>query len=126
MNWPKFKEGREPHTAVIDFDGVLAESHWPDNRIGQPIQRGLDAVMHYFDQDLEVVIHTSRPETHKPMILAWLKEVGISPAIHDVICGKPRGFVYIDDKAFNPWTAGAAVGGDGKDWDEPEIWEAME
>lgn len=102
MNLPPHAGGLEPPTAVIDFDGTLSESYWPLNTPGPAIQSGVDAILHYRRLGLEIVIHTARPESHAPLIWQWLRDHGLDRDVHDVICGKPRGFVYIDDRAFNP------------------------
>ena len=96
-------------TVVIDFDGTIAESTWPSNEIGAPIQSGVAAVLHYFELGNEIVIHTARPESHAGLIWRWLRDNGLNGVVHDVVTGKPRGWVYIDDRAWNPTTPAAPV-----------------
>jgi len=88
---------------VIDFDGVLAEGVWPENRIGKPIGQGIAILIFYAAQGREVVVYTARPESHKERILAWLRMAGLQDKVYDVVCGKPVADLYVDDKAWNPW-----------------------
>lgn len=89
-------------TVVIDFDGTIAESRWPSNEIGKPIETGVEAIIHYHGLGNEVIIYTSRPPSHSGLIWRWLTDHGLNSVIHDVVCGKPRGWVYIDDRAWQP------------------------
>lgn len=105
-------------TVVIDFDNTVAESLWPSNEIGKPIEVGVEAIIHYHGLGNEVVIYTARPASHSGSIWRWLTNQGLNSAIHDVVCGKPRGWIYIDDRAWNPFEGddGVAVSpGDGHD-----------
>lgn len=115
MSWPA-KEPRHVGmaTVVIDFDGTLAQSNWPSNEIGDPIATGVEALIYYYQQGNEIVIHTARPASHAALIWRWLTDHHLNHVVHDVVCGKPRGWLYIDDNAFNPFARAAVE-------EEPEV-----
>jgi hypothetical protein len=100
LNYPEPIEGLP--IVAIDFDGVLAENIWPDPAIGRPIKSGIAMVLHYAEQGNEVLVYTARPESHKPRILKWLEMVGLHNDVYDVICGKIRAGLMIDDRCWNP------------------------
>lgn len=102
MNYPEPVEGLP--IVCMDFDGVLAKDTWPSPFLGEPIPSGIEAVVHYSTGGNEVVIYTARPESHKARIWAWLDDVGLAGAVYDVVCGKPRAGLYVDDRAWNPVT----------------------
>lgn len=84
---------------AFDFDGTLAEGTWPSPTIGAPIAEGLNLLRKYADDGYEVIIHTARPKAHEAMIWGWLDALKLGTVVYDVICGKPRADIYIDDKA---------------------------
>jgi len=88
---------------LIDLDGVLAEDTYPSPVIGDPIWAGLDLVEDFFKAGYEVVIHTARPVSHLPRIREWLEKYSLADTIYDIVCDKPQGWVYVDDRAWNPW-----------------------
>lgn len=96
----------EPHPKMervaFDFDGILAENTWPSPAIGEPIQDGIDLLLHYHAQGLEIVIYTARPQSHEKRIWWWLEWYGLHEKVYDVVCGKPVAGLYIDDRAWNP------------------------
>ncbi len=87
----------------IDLDGVLAQNTWPSPDVGRAIPEGLAALEHYWEKGYEIIVFTARPESHAPKIWSWLKHYDIEFMVYDVVCGKPRAGLYIDDRAWNPW-----------------------
>ena len=85
---------------VFDFDGVLAEPMWPAPQIGAPIKEGLKLLHEYHRLGFQITIHTSRPESHKASIWQFLARVGASTAVYDIVCNKPLGVLYVDDRAL--------------------------
>jgi hypothetical protein len=61
-------------------------------------------VKYYHSQGLEVVIYTARPWSDHADIIAWLHKHNLYNYISQVVCGKPLAGIYIDDRAYNPWT----------------------
>jgi hypothetical protein len=100
VTYPKPVDGLP--IVIIDFDGVLAENIWPNPGIGAPIKKGISMVIHYAKAGNEIIVHTSRPHSHAQRIWGWLTQVGLSTHVYDVVCGKPRGGLYVDDRAWNP------------------------
>lgn len=88
--------------AIFDLDGTLAEVTWPSNHVGAPIQEGIELLLYYAEKGNGVIIHTARPQSHESRIWKWLEELGLQNAVFNVVCGKPLGGIYIDDRAFRP------------------------
>lgn len=118
----------------FDLDGTLAEDTWPSPHIGDPIPEGVEALIHYSEEGYAIYIHTARPESHEPAIARWLQAHGIADVVYDIRCGKPIADLYVDDRAWKPpWVAEAKkvkeparFSAAGVEWEEPEIWEAVE
>lgn len=91
----------ESKAIAIDLDGTLAKPTYPSPEIGEPIQKMVDAVLEYHALGHELFIFTSRPESHRYDIEAWLREHGLDRVFYDVVCGKPRASLYIDDRAIS-------------------------
>lgn len=85
----------------MDLDGTLAKSVWtPENDnadIGDPIPTGVRKAATLVRAGLQVVIWTSRPWGHHPMIKAWSKE-HLPFEVKQIVCGKPLFKAYIDDR----------------------------
>ena len=96
--WPT--DGKLP--VVFDLDGTLSEPTWPSNHVGPPIQDGIELLLEYSSRGYAIVIHTARPVSHEARIWGWLVEVGLQNVVFNVICGKPLGAMYVDDKSFRP------------------------
>jgi hypothetical protein len=84
----------------FDFDGVLAEETWPNPVIGKPIAEGLELLHGYASKGYGLIIHTARPASHAPAIWTWLQAQHVKHLVHDVVTGKPRANLYIDDRGF--------------------------
>lgn len=91
------------HRVLIDLDGTLAQDTWPQVRVGEPIPEGVEILKHYAKQGFEVCIYTARPRSHWSVIHKWLCLHGLDEMVYDVICEKPTGWLFIDDRAWNPW-----------------------
>lgn len=93
----------ELKTAIIDLDGTLAESTWHPEQtrsvVGDPIEHGVNQLTKLYLDGYRIVVYTSRAWADHDMIVAWLITNEIP--FHQVICGKPLGTVYVDDKAVN-------------------------
>jgi hypothetical protein len=97
---PSPTDGRLP--IVFDLDETLAEGTWPSNHIGAPISEGIELMLHYSEQGYAIVIHTARPVSHEARIWRWLEDLGLSNVVFNVVCGKPLGCLYVDDRSFRP------------------------
>lgn len=97
---PTPTDGKLP--VVFDLDGTLAEATWPSNHIGNRIQAGIELLLEYSSRGYAIVIHTARPASHEGRIWGWLLEQGLQNVVFNVVCGKPLGCLYIDDRAFRP------------------------
>lgn len=96
--WPT--DGKLP--VVFDLDGTLAEATWPSNHVGAPIQEGVELLLEYASRGYAIVIHTARPPSHEGRIWEWLREIGLGNVVFNVVCGKPLGCMYVDDRSFRP------------------------
>jgi hypothetical protein len=80
----------------IDFDGVLAESIWPEPGIGDAINEGFKAALEYERQGKQIIVYTSRHWSDYEDIVDWLFLRGCT---WPVVCGKVLASVYLDDRA---------------------------
>lgn len=83
----------------IDFDGVLAESVWPDYGIGEPIDKNLEKLEEVREAGHETVIHSARSWSDIKKLETWLKRHGVP--YDGIILGKYLAVKYVDDKAIN-------------------------
>lgn len=83
---------------VIDMDGVICEETKPYKK-AKPIVGVQEKINHWMlYMGYTIVIHTSRRERDRKLTVNWLKEHGV---LYDkLIMGKPKGDMYIDDKAI--------------------------
>lgn len=90
-------------TAIVDFDGTLAENIWEPGQtktfIGDPIEHGINQVNNLRTKGYQIVIFTARSWQDHGMIVAWL--LAHEVPFDQVVCGKPLGTIYVDDKAIN-------------------------
>ena len=93
----------ELRTAIVDLDGTLAEALWEPGQtksfIGDPIDHGINQVNNLRVEGYRIVIFTSRSWQDYNMIISWLTEHEVP--FDQVICGKPLGSVYIDDRGIH-------------------------
>jgi hypothetical protein len=81
----------------IDLDGTIAESIWPQEGIGDPIN--LDKLQAVADAGFRPVIFTARPWSDYEAIEQWLQKYELP--ITKIICGKPLFHKFVDDKGIN-------------------------
>lgn len=84
---------------AIDFDGVLAESVWPDLGIGKPLEHNIHKLREVAASGMQIVIHTARPWGDHGKLVDWLKERDVP--FTEVVCGKLLAAKYVDDRAIN-------------------------
>jgi len=87
---------------AFDLDGTLAHSTWPSPEIGEPIQEGVDLLLHYVNLGYAVTLYTSRPSSHKEAIEEWLQAYNLRDKVYDVRTEKPLAGLYVDDRAWRP------------------------
>lgn len=100
MSLPEVPHGFD--RVAFDLDGTLAVNVYPRTHVGAAIKEGIDALLHYVEQGYEIVIYTSRPESHRERIWDWLREQRIAHRVYDVVCNKPHAGLYLDDRAHKP------------------------
>lgn len=96
---PQPKPGTGLQTIAFDLDGTLAEATWPNPWVGKPIKVAVDAAREYFEHGFEIIIYTARPPSHHEAIVQWLEDNELSDIIYDIVCGKPRAALYVDDRS---------------------------
>lgn len=110
MNFPLPPKESGLLTIAVDIDGTLTkETHWPYPVLGEPNVLVLEAIQFWVKNGYEVVLYSARPGYHMPLIRQWLKEQGIEHLIHDVILGKPRAALFVDDRSMRPDELSSAV-----------------
>jgi ribonucleotide monophosphatase NagD (HAD superfamily) len=90
---------------MFDLDGTLAEATKPYHHIGGPIPEMVELVKSYVAKGTPCSIFTSRPESHRELIMEWLYSYGLHDLFYQVICDKPVFALLIDDRSWNPWLA---------------------
>ena len=102
-------------TIVVDVDGVIANTQEIPGEYGQdykgskPLQHGIDWVNKRYDEGYYIIMLTARYdklqlgnlakqyESGYIELVEWLNKHGVKR--HEVRMGKPRAFLYIDDRA---------------------------
>lgn len=88
--------------AVIDIDGVLCrDEKYEDNPNylhRKPLERGLEAVRHLRGAGYIIILHTARRPADRSVTECWLHKYEVK--YDQLITGKPRGDIYIDDRGF--------------------------
>jgi len=102
-------------TIVVDVDGVIAHTQEMPGEYGQdyksskPLQHGIDWVNKRYDEGYYIIMLTARYdklqlgnlakqyESGYIELVEWLNKHGVKR--HEVRMGKPRAFLYIDDRA---------------------------
>lgn len=91
-------------TVVVDVDGVLV--HWSptaEAHIKAEVDRARESLIKLRRMGLIIHLYTARPVEEKETLSRKLREMGF---VFDFLtCGKPAGFVYLDDRAvrFRGW-----------------------
>lgn len=98
-----------PKVIAVDFDGTLAEhptkygNYTTKRKIEQkPNKYIVDYISDLkFNKDHKIVIHTSRSWEDYNSIQAWLKKYRLTCIVDDIVCGKFKADIYLDDRALN-------------------------
>ena len=111
---------------VVDVDGVLADTEGCDYKNSKPLRYGINWVNKRYEEGYYIIIMTARSDKLEFGNLArqyeagyielvdWLNKNGVKR--HEVRMGKPRAFLYIDDRA-------ARVNSDSEEgWRQPDIY----
>lgn len=91
-------------TVVIDVDGVLV--HWSptaDAHVKAEVDQARASLIKLRRMGLIIHLYTARPVEEKEALSRKLQDMGF---VFDFLtCGKPLGFVYLDDRAvrFRGW-----------------------
>jgi len=87
------------YTVCMDFDGVLDHHNTEDpiDKIGEPLEPGIQLAKRIKKAGHRLVILTARPEQMHNTILGWLKGQGVKA--DEVTNVKPPAAMYIDDRA---------------------------
>ncbi len=105
----KAKISNGEKTIVVDVDGVIAETKGCDYKNSKPLQYGIDWVNKRYEEGYYIIILTARYdklelgnisrqyEAGYVELVDWLNTHGVKR--HEVRMGKPRAFMYIDDRA---------------------------
>lgn len=98
-----------PRTAVVDFDGTIAAySGWRGPGVyGDPIPGAQETLCELAARGWEIIVHTARAWEERPLIEEYLRRHGIPYT--QVVCGKPLGAVYVDDRSTGRGGDWAAV-----------------
>ena len=113
-------------TIVVDVDGVIADTNGSDYKNSKPLKYGIDWVNKRYEQGYYIIIMTARYDKIEFGNLARQYEAGYIELVdwlnkhsvkrHEVRMGKPRAFLYIDDRA-------ARVHDDSEEgWRQPDIY----
>ncbi len=96
-------------TAVVDFDGTIAAyDGWKGIAVyGEPLTGAAATLAELRDAGWEVLVYTARNWEERAEIEAYLHKHGIP--FTQVVCGKPLGAVYIDDRSTGRGGDWAAV-----------------
>ena len=94
-------------TIVVDVDGVIADTDGCDYKNSNPLRYGINWVNKRYEEGYYIIILTARYDKLEFGNLARQYESGM---------GKPRAFLYIDDRA-------ARVHSDSEEgWRQPDIY----
>lgn len=98
---------------IIDVDGtILQYDGYRPGEFGQPIAGAIEFLQAQRDAGHTVILFSARPLSEECELREHLAELGIIDLVEELICGKPIGHVYIDDRGirFNGcWEACAAA-----------------
>lgn len=89
--------------AVLDLDGVFCQAvDYTDDPdyLNRRKDNQIDNLLSFLrDNDFKIIIHTARLSIDREVTEKWLKINGIE--YDELLFDKPRGDVYIDDRAVN-------------------------
>lgn len=87
---------------VFDLDDTILYSEISDNEyfvIGANDEL-INIINNLYDDGNEIIIHTARHWNHLQVTIEQLDEYGV--CYDTVVCGKPVGDYYVDDKGIKP------------------------
>ena len=84
---------------IIDIDGVLAiERNELPLEERTPVCGARESMRLLKEKGYKIILCTSRSCRQKKETIQWLEKNGI--LFDDIVFGKPRGILYIDDRAY--------------------------
>jgi len=86
-------------TLIVDIDGVLAIEQ--DNLLLEervPVEGAQESIRRLKQKGYIIILCTSRFHWQKAATIEWLERNNIP--FDDIIFGKPRGILYIDDRGY--------------------------
>jgi hypothetical protein len=87
-------------TYIIDIDGTICEEGPVFERsLAKPLRGAVEKVNWIYNTGNIVIFFTARGWQEYKMTEFWLKEHGF--LYHQLICGKPIGDKYVDDRSTN-------------------------
>ena len=93
-------------TYVIDIDGTICSTkilnlvnHEFNYKNAKPIYPMINKINKLYKQGNVIIFNTARLWIDFDITRKWLKRYKVN--YHTLVCGKPYGDVYIDDKAVN-------------------------
>lgn len=81
----------------IDLDGVIAESIWPKQGIGELIKGTKETMDELVGMGYKIIIFTARPSNDYEAIERYCKDHHLP--VKEIVCGKMLLRVMVDDKA---------------------------
>lgn len=88
---------------VIDIDGCICKNKHPDYENSTPVKKVIDKINKLYDEGHTITLYTARGASSgkdwSELTKKQLKEWGVKH--HRLLCNKPAGDVYVDDKAVN-------------------------
>lgn len=86
-------------TIICDLDGTLcSEEHTFRRFLAQPMLEAIRLLNQQYDAGHKIIIYTGRSWSEYDITEVWLKNNNVK--YHQLICGKPIGDLWIDDRAF--------------------------
>ena len=97
FNYPHPERKQMP--TLVDFDGTIAKSVWPDRGIGEPLDGAREAIDELRNKHgKKIVVYTARASYEARAVWRWLIDNGIMA--DEVKTGKESGHFYIGDEAI--------------------------
>ena len=84
---------------ICDIDGILCENRRVPYGKKSPYMENLSILKKLFRDGNKIVLFTSRKSRYRGETLAWLRKYNVT--FHKLIMNKPKGDIYIDDKAVS-------------------------
>lgn len=86
-------------TIVIDMDGTICEECSTfDKYCAQPIPEAIQSINKLYEDGHIIIIYTARAWPMFKMTKDWLDKYDVK--YHSLVCGKPQGEYFIDDRSF--------------------------